>query len=49
MGGGSGENNFPAFQAEWHILVDGPPTRERLSGSKLALLMYAYPGEYGLK
>ena len=34
------------------ILVDGPPTRERVSGSLLVLLTlltHEYPGEYGLK
>ena len=30
------------------IPVDGPPTRVRVSGSLLALLMYEYPGGYGL-
>ena len=31
-----------------HIPVDGPPTCVRVSGSLLALLMYEYPGGYGL-
>ena len=31
-----------------HILVDGSPTHERVSGSLLALLTYEYLGEYGL-
>ena len=30
------------------IPMDGPPTREYVSGSLLALLTYEYPGEYGL-
>ena len=30
------------------ILVDGPPTRVRISRSLLALLTYEYPGGYGL-
>ena len=30
------------------ILVDGPPTRVRVSKSLLALLTYEYPGGYGL-
>ena len=30
------------------LLVDGPPTWVRVSGSLLALLTYEYLGEYGL-
>ena len=38
---------YPNFSYT-RILVDGPPTRERIPGSLLVLLTYAYLGEYGL-